>query len=148
MEDFLDKMRFQPARNPFPLLNCSRRDLHWTLLISIVCLYIAVVVYAGQDPNAKEHQVWKALLVICGSIGGISFLVLSTCKICCGYGGPFDALESPAYESLEQQGDARGEAAAVGSLDPALVSVTRQPAASAKPSARSFTVRHHLLRMP
>jgi hypothetical protein len=94
---------YERPRRPFPIFSLSRDDLHWTLLLSIVSFYVAVVIRASQAEHIVEvKSAWKGCLVVFGTILGIAFAVISAAKMCCGYGtGFFDDEHKPEYQELE-----------------------------------------------
>jgi len=96
---------YERPRRPFPIFSLSRDDLHWTLLLSIVCFYVAVVIRASQAEHIVEvKSAWKGCLVVFGIIMGLVFGVLSAAKMFCGYGtGFFQDEVKPEYQAIDEQ---------------------------------------------
>jgi hypothetical protein len=95
---------YERPRRPFPIFSLSRDDLHWTLLLSIVSFYVAVVIRASQADHIVEvKSAWKGCLVVFGTIMGLVFGVLSAAKMCCGYGTGFlQDEEKPEYQAIDE----------------------------------------------
>ena len=96
---------YERPRRPFPIFSLSREDVHWTILLSIVSFYVAIVIRASQAEHIVEvKSAWKGCLVVFGTILGILFAIISIAKMCCGYGSYFSLFSDeakPEYHNLE-----------------------------------------------
>jgi hypothetical protein len=94
---------YERPRRPFPIFSLSRDDVHWTIILCVVCFYVAIVIRASQAEHIVEvKSAWKGCLVVFGTILGLMFGALSTAKMCCGYGGYFTDEQKPEYQNLEE----------------------------------------------
>ena len=92
---------YERPRRPFPIFSLSREDLHWTLLLCVVCFYVAIVVKAGQAED-EVKSAWKGCLVVFGMIFGFVFAAISAAKMMCGYGLFFNEETNSEYQNLEE----------------------------------------------